>query len=113
MRDFTWSKKEKAWARTAFDQAYDRDMQALRQELRFRVRNMQTADDIWAIHDFLTQKRHNIDTKYDYRYSQLIFVFARLLHEGLLSEDELAEFSKEKRQAIQLFCRGVHEQEME
>ena len=34
---------------------------------------------MWALEDFLRTRRVDIDRKYDYRYSQLIFVFAQVL----------------------------------
>ena len=34
--------------------------------------------------------------KYDYRYSQLILVFSRLLREGRIREEQLAGLSEEK-----------------
>jgi len=42
--------------------------------------------------------------KYDYRYSVLIGVFARLLYEGWLSEQDLAGLSPEK---LELIRRGA------
>jgi hypothetical protein len=45
---------------------------------------------IWPVHDYLSEKRRDIDQKYDYRYSVLITVFARLLFEGWTTEAELA-----------------------
>jgi hypothetical protein len=37
----------------------------------------------------LTERRKEINRKYDYRYSQLTHVFGRLLHEKRLREEEL------------------------
>lgn len=51
---------------------------------------------MWELHDFLTQQRKATDEKYDYRYSVLIFVFARLIREGWLSEAELAGLGEDK-----------------
>ncbi len=38
--------------------------------------------EVWQVHDFLSEKRDEVDRKYDYRYSVLISMFGRLLHEG-------------------------------
>ena len=38
---------------------------------------------------YLTQRRKEINRKYDYRDSQLTHVFGRLLHDGRVSEEEL------------------------
>ena len=53
------------------------------------MRDLANPNDIWRLHDFLSEKREEIDAKYDYRYSVLIFVFARLLKEGWLKESDL------------------------
>ena len=44
---------------------------------------------MWELEHYLTERRKEIDRKYDYRYSQLTQVFGRLLHEGRVSEKEL------------------------
>ena len=36
-------------------------------------------DDMWAIEEWLAHQRREIDTKYDFRYSQLVIVFGKLL----------------------------------
>jgi Photoprotection regulator fluorescence recovery protein len=51
---------------------------------------------VWQLHDFLSAKRHDIDGKYDYRYSVLIFVFATLIREGWLHLDELKGLHTDK-----------------
>lgn len=96
MHNDTWSKGEKAIARRAYDQAHDRELAALADEVRRRAQRITEPRHIWALHDFLTRKRKEIDQKYDYRYSQLVFVFARLIRDGWLSEDELAGLAEEK-----------------
>lgn len=45
--------------------------------------------DVWDLEQHLTQRRIEIDRKYDYRYSQLTHVFGRLLHESRVSEEVL------------------------
>ena len=56
--------------------------------------------DLWKIHDFLTKKREETDNKYDYRYSILLSLFARLLCEGWIKEEDLTGLSEEKMQEI-------------
>ncbi len=41
-------------------------------------------------------KRNEIDEKYDYRYSVLILVFARLIKDGWLSFEDLEGLAEEK-----------------
>ena len=83
-----WSKKEKAIARQAFDKAYERELDSLMHEVKERANAIKAPEDIWLLHDFLKEKRREINEKYDYRYSQLIFVFGRLLNEGWLGIDD-------------------------
>ena len=95
-----WSKSEKESARRAFDMAYTRECKSIEEELRRRVSDLQTPEGLWAIHDYLTEKRKEMDKKYDYRYSVLLFVFARLLHEGWITRDDLMGLSEDKIEAI-------------
>lgn len=102
MHSDTWSKGEKAVARRAFEQAYAREISALAEEVRRRAKNIAEPSDIWTLHDFLSRERRATDDKYDYRYSVLIFVFARLIREGWLSEAELEGLGEDKLARIRL-----------
>ena len=102
MYDETWSRSEKAIARRAYDQAHDRELSAFAEEVRRRANRITEPRHIWALHDFLTRKRKEIDRKYDYRYSQLVLVFALLIRDGWLSEAELTGLAEEKLARIKL-----------
>ena len=65
-----------------------------------KVSKIKTNEDIWTILDLLLEKRKTVDSKYDYRYSQLIIVFSRLLSEGYLKEEDISELAEEKRELI-------------
>ena len=52
---------------------------------------------------YLTERRKEIDRKYDYRYWQL--VFGRLLHEGRLREKELRGLREDKLKSIRSFTK--------
>jgi hypothetical protein len=91
-----WSKKEKKIAQEAFKKAYEREISALIEQIRSQASEIDAIDEVWQLHDFLSAKRHDIDGKYDYRYSVLIFVFARLVKEGWLSKDELQDLEQDK-----------------
>jgi hypothetical protein len=64
--------------------------------------------DLWQIHDYLTEQRKGTDEKYDYRYSRLIFVFARLLSEGWLKETELEWLQEDKIEKIKFLANGLN-----
>lgn len=98
--DLKWSFDEKKSARKAFDNAYKREMDEIKSLLLDKVSQIKTNKDIWAIEDFLSAKRKVIDSKYDYRYSQLIIVFGRLLRNGYLTEEDISELSEEKKDLI-------------
>jgi len=100
MRDFTWSKTQKEAARRAFDLASERDTEAIRREVEGMLRNSKDARVVWRIEDYLYERRREHDRVFDYRYSVLIFVFAGLVRESLLSEEELEGIGEEKVEAI-------------
>ena len=100
MREFTWSAIEKKAARAAFDLALARELKATRQKAEAILRNSSDDQEIWRLHDYLDEKRREIDQKYDYRYSVLMLVFPRLVSEGWLNVDELAGIGTEKVDVI-------------
>jgi hypothetical protein len=55
---------------------------------------------MWALEDYLRQRRRDIDDIFDYRYSRLLMVFAPLIHEGHLDEARLSDLSEEKLEII-------------
>src|ERR1700688_666767 len=85
----TWSKSEKILARKAFDTALGRELHEVIQEAKKMASQIQQSSDLWDLEHYLTQRRKEIDRKYDYRYSQLTQVFGRLLYEKRLREGEL------------------------
>jgi hypothetical protein len=100
-----WSIMEEKIAQEAFKIAYEREVEALIAEVRSRTGSIAEIKDLWNLHDFLSARRHDIDGKYDYQESALIFVFARLLKEGWLKTDELKGLSADKRSKIAVLSR--------
>lgn len=105
MREIQWSKAEKAAARRIFDAAYQRECKAIRSQLARMIAEAHDVRDIWRIHDYLSAERRETDRKYDYRYSVLLRVFARLLTEGWLTEEELRGLNHDK---IEMIKRAVN-----
>ncbi|MGJ3245105.1 MAG: hypothetical protein ACFE0I_03405 [Elainellaceae cyanobacterium] len=103
--DTDWSKVEKKVAHEAFERAYQRETSTLVQSVQQRASSISELDDLWRLHDFLSARRHELDGKYDYRYSVLIFVFAGLVKEGWLSLDELQGLKTEKLAKISALTR--------
>ena len=100
-----WSGSEKAVARTAFDAALGRELHEVIRKTKQMANAIQGSDDLWDLEHYLTQRRKEIDRKYDYRYSQLTQVFGRLLDEKRISEQELRGLREDKMKPIRSFAK--------
>lgn len=100
MFDFKWSHAEKVVARRAFDQALHNELQATIKEAKVRAAKVSKPDELWELEDWLSERRQDIDRRYDYRYSVLPMVFAHLIREGRLREEDLKGLCLEKLAVI-------------
>ena len=100
----TWSRSEKAIVRTAFDAALKRELHTVMQEAKQRASRMR------ELEQYLTQRRKEIDRKYDYRQSRLTDVFGRLLFEGRVSEQDLTGLGEEKLKTIRSLAKFLAEE---
>jgi hypothetical protein len=100
INDIKWSASEKKIARAAFDKAYQREMEEIKNDIYEKTAALKNEKDIWELHNYLSDRREEIDKKYDYRYSQLILVFSRLLSENYLLEEDLNDLSEDKLKLI-------------
>ena len=100
MNDSRWSASEKKIARRAFDAALDNALAKTMAEFKARAAAATTPAEMWDIGDDLYRQRREFDRTFDYRYSQLLFVFARLIREGHLDEEQLTGLSEEKLEII-------------
>ncbi len=105
MIEESWSKKEKAIARRTFEGAYEKECKDLIKEIQKRANEAKDPIDIWRLHDFLTRRIEEIEGKYDYRYSRLIFVFARLLKEGWITVGEIEGLKEDKIDKIRYLAK--------
>jgi hypothetical protein len=104
-QDITWSDGEKKIARAAFDRAYNREIKTLIELVNNKNNQIATIEDLWHLNDFLSARRHEIDGKYDYQYSILIFVFAGLVKDGWLKIEELQGLNPDKIAKISALTR--------
>jgi hypothetical protein len=79
------------------------------QEAKKMASQIQQSSDLWDLEHYLTQRRKEIDRKYDYRYSQLTQVFGRLLYEKRLREEELRGLREDKLKPIRSFAKFLAE----
>jgi len=100
MPNSKWSKSEKKVARRVFEAALQAELAEVMADFKARAAAAAEPDDMWLIEEYLRDKRRAIDRKYDYRYSQLIWVFGRLLREGRIQEAQLLGFAEEKLAGI-------------
>lgn len=94
MNDFNWSKAEKKIAKEAFNKAYQRESKKIIKEIKNY--KLEEPEDIWSLSEMLKEREKEINQIYDYRYSQLVMVFAILIKRGFLSIKELEGLSEEK-----------------
>ena len=107
--DMTWSRSEKVIAHRAFDAALKRELHELMQEAKEIVGQIKQPSDLWDLQEYLTQRRKEIDRKYDYRYSHLTQVFGRLLYEKRLGAEELGGLRQDKLKSIRSFAKFLAE----
>jgi exopolyphosphatase/pppGpp-phosphohydrolase len=100
MHDLKWSDREKKLSRQVYDAALQRELAEIVTEFKAQAGRVTTAEQLWPLEDYLRRKRREIDTKYDYRYSQLLIVFARLLREQRIEERDLSGLSEDKLDVI-------------
>jgi hypothetical protein len=96
----TWSRPEKAIARKVFDAALKRELQEVMREAKHMANEIKDPADMWALENYLTRRRKEIDSKYEFRPSRLTGVFGKLLYERRITEDELLALSEKKLKVI-------------
>lgn len=101
--DPKWSPSEKKIARRALDTALESALAKVMADFKRKADAATTPSEMWEIEDYLRQQRREIDETFDYRYSQLPLVFARLIREGHLDESLLSGLSEEKYEIIRSF----------
>ena len=106
MHDLKWSASEKKIARRVYEAACESILARMVADFKAKAAAVATPSEMWAIEDHLRQQRRKIDEIFDYRYSQLPLVFARLIREGHLDEAQLSGLSEEKLEIIRGLLRG-------
>ncbi len=113
-----WSSSEKAIARKAFDAALKWELHEV-QEIKKMASQINEPDDLWDLEQFLTERRKDVNRKYEPRSSRLKDVLGRLLL-GLrgficplqpaptwLTDQEMGRWSRERRLHPRVKCWNV------
>jgi len=79
------------------------------QQAKRMATKIKQPSDLWDLEHYLTQRRKEIDHKYDYRYSNLTFVFGKLIREGRLGEEELRGLREDKLASIRSHAKFLAE----
>jgi Photoprotection regulator fluorescence recovery protein len=82
-----------------------RELHEVIQQTQRMASQIQRSSDLWDLEHYLTQRRKEIDRKYEYHYSRLTDVLGRLLYENRLSEEELRGLREDKMESIRSFAR--------
>ena len=105
IRDWKWSGAEKAAARRAFDAALQTELESVIREAREKMALVREIHELWELERWMGERRTGIDSKYDYRYSVLPWVFGNLIREGRIAERDLEGLAEEKLEAIRKLSR--------
>ena len=100
-----WTPAEKKAARRAFDEALGRHLSAIIAEAKRRMANAVDPSDLWELEAYLTESRKTIDQVYQYRYSDLLRVFAILVRDGWLKETDLVGLQPTVKDGAEVFRR--------
>ena len=87
-------------ARRVFDAALKRELQAVMREAKQMANKITEPADVWELERYLTQRRKDIDRRYQFRSSRLTRVFGVLFCEHRISEEELRGLGEDKMKAI-------------
>ena len=99
------SATEEKIAKQALQKAYEREISALINDIRDRANSLNEIEDLWDLHDLLSTKRYEIDGKYAYNSSSMVFDFANLVKEKWLTLEDLQGLPSEMLSKISALAR--------
>jgi hypothetical protein len=100
MEHMSWSASEKRQARAVFERAAEQESRELLAAFKTRAAAAESLEELWSLRQDLEKSEREFQAKYDYRYSQLLLVFGRLVREGRVQERELDTLAEEKLAVI-------------
>jgi hypothetical protein len=100
MEHLTWSASEKRVARNVFESALQAELAEILIEFKRRAAAIKSPEEMWSLRKYLETSQREVETKYDYRYSELIFVFGRLLRENRIQAEQLQGLDEVKMEYI-------------
>ena len=80
-----WSTTENI-ARKVFDAALKRELQEVMREAKAMANKIKEPAEVWELERHLTERRKDIDSRYEFRSSRLTHVLGILLCEGRIAD---------------------------
>ena len=96
---------EEKIAQQALQEAHEREIYALINNVRDRANSLNEIEDLWDLHDLLSTKRYEIDGKYAYNSSSIVFDLANLVKEKWLTFEDLQDLPSEMLSKISALAR--------
>jgi hypothetical protein len=87
-----------------FDAALKRELNDVMQQAKLMATKINQPEQLWDLEQYLTERRKQIDRKYDRRSSQLTSVLGRLVFEGRVTEGELKGLEQERLKSIRSYA---------
>jgi hypothetical protein len=100
MQNLTWSAKEKQVARSVFERTALQEERELLEYFKSKSAKLENMEGLRALQYEMQEAERKHQQKYDFRYSQLIIVFGRLVREGRIETEALKGLSEEKVEYI-------------
>jgi hypothetical protein len=109
MYELKWSHAEKTVARRAFDLALGKELEALLQEAKGRAARIEEPSELWDLESWLTERRREIDRRYDYSCLPNYFATAALPNTICTGSDRRNStlFAEPRPSERQLVTRGT------
>jgi seryl-tRNA(Sec) selenium transferase len=98
--DLRWSNSERKIARRAFEHALNQELQEVLQQAKQMAAQIKDPAGLWELEQYLTERRKEIDRRYQFRESKRSSVFGTLLHEGRLTEEQLRGIGEDKLKKV-------------
>ena len=95
-----WSNSERKIARRAFDHALKEELDEVLQKAKQMAAEIKEPSELWELEQYLTERRKEINRRYEFRESKLSFVLGMLLHEERLTEEQLHGLGEDKLKKV-------------
>jgi hypothetical protein len=100
MNEFKWKDSEKKIANRVYEKARLNELDELVASFKAQAAKVYDTDQLWSLMDQMKERRYQFEQKYDYHYSVLISVLARLVGEDRFAIADLAGFDEKKLATI-------------